>query len=60
MLIREREARCADGVVPACEYFKSGYFDDDELLYEVYTDSTLTLFGVVQCTILALSTDIKH
>ena len=42
-LLREREHRCALGDLPSCDYFRSGYFDEDELLYEVYNMNMIAL-----------------
>lgn len=35
-LLREREHRCGQGDLQACAYFHSGYFEEDEILYEVW------------------------
>lgn len=34
-LIRERENRCALGFESNCDFFRSGYMDEDELMHEV-------------------------
>jgi hypothetical protein len=34
-LLREREDRCARGDVEACDFFRPGYFELDELVHEV-------------------------
>jgi hypothetical protein len=35
-LIRERQNRCAMGFDDACDYFREGWLDDDELIHDGY------------------------
>jgi hypothetical protein len=34
-LLREREHRCGMGDLQSCDFFRSGFFEEDELLHEV-------------------------